>query len=114
MNNGELPISIFIDMSKAFDTIDHNILIHRLQHYGIRGIALDLFKDYLTNRTQCVYYKNNFSSLLKITCRVPQGSVLGSLLFLIYINDIHLSSTLLQLILFADDTNILYSNKSLD
>lgn len=114
IDNNETPISIFIDLSKAFDTLDHSILLRKLEHFGIRGIALKLFKDYLTNRSQQVSYKNALSTSLIIKCGVPQGSILGPLLFLIYINDLHRSSNILKFILFADDTTILYSNKSLD
>ena len=102
-----------MDLSKAFDTINHDILLYKLRNYGIRGTALSWFKSYLSNRQQYVFIDNNKSSMLNIRCGVPQGSILGPLLFLIYINDIMKSSSLISFILFADDTNILYSHKHL-
>jgi len=85
-----------------------------LEHYGIRGIALEWFKSYLSNRKQFVEYNNSKSSLKEITCGVPQGSILGPLLFLLYVNDISNVSKLLHFILFADDTNIFLSDHNLD
>jgi len=114
IDKNEIPISIFIDFSKAFDTLDHKILLEKLLHYGIQGVSYELFKNYLANRAQCVYYKNTYSDFLPITCRVSQGSVLGPILFLIYMNDINRSSSILTFILFADDTTILFSSNSLD
>ena len=77
-----------IDLHKAFDTLDHNILLKKLYIYGIRGTSFDLFKSYLSNRMQYVIHNGIMSSLNKIQCGVPQGSVLGSVLFLVYINDL--------------------------
>ena len=108
-DRNEYAIGIFIDLSKAFDTLDHSILLRKLYHYGIRGITHDWFASYLTNRKQYVSINNTDSSFESINCGVPQGSILGPLLFLIYINDIINCSKLLQFILFADDTNIFYS-----
>jgi len=99
-------LGLFIDLSKAFDTLDHAILIAKLEYDGVTGIALNWFRSYLSNRQQYVDYNGVQSSLLHILTVVPQGSILGPLLFLIYINDIINASKFLHLILFADDTNI--------
>ena len=107
-------MGLFIDLSKAFDTLDHTILIDKLEFYGIRGIALNWFKSYLKNRSQYVDYNGTQSTLLKIRTGVPQGSILGPLLFLIYINDIINASKYLHLILFADDTNVFFHHKDLN
>jgi len=114
LSNKEHTFGIFMDLSKAFDTINHEILINKLHNYGIRGTSLAWFKDYLKNRKQYVVYESEKSQELNITCGVPQGSILGPLLFILYINDIVKSSQLLTFIIFADDTNILYSHKDLN
>ena len=99
---------IFIDLRKAFDTVNHQILLQKLDHYGIRGSALIWFESYLDNRRQYVYFNGESSDLKSISCGVPQGSVLGALLFLLYINDLPNISSLLDFYLFADDTNLYY------
>ena len=111
IENKEYTIGVFLDLSKAFDTVNHNILLHKLEHYGIRGVALDWFKNYLSNRIQVVKYNSSRSDSLEIKCGVPQGSVLGPLLFLIYMNDIGKCSRLLSFISFADDTNLFLSHR---
>ena len=113
IDNNEYAVGIFLDLSKAFDTVDHNLLLNKLSYYGVRGIARDWFSSYLNNRTQYVNLNGTKSDLKRITCGVPQGSILGSLLFIIFINDIVKCSDILKFILFADDTNLFYSNANI-
>jgi len=113
VDNNEYTIGIFIDLSKSFDTFNHDILIKKLEMYGIRGIPNLLLRSYLENRKQYVNYNNVTSTLKPISCGVPQGSILGPLLFLLYINDMTSCCKYLQFLLFADDTNLFYSNSDL-
>src|SRR6218665_2774396 len=109
IDTSKFSIGIFLDLAKAFDTVDHTILIQKLEHYGVRGIPLyPWFKNYLDSRLQQVQCNGALSSLMPIKCGVPQGSNLGPLLFLLYINDLPNASKLLNIILFADDTNAFY------
>ena len=103
-----------MDFSKAFDTINHQILLRKLYKYGIRGTQLAWFSDYLVNRYQYVKIGNVESDLLRITCGIPQGSTLGPLLFTLYINDMPNCSNKLSFRIFADDTNVFCSNSSID
>ena len=112
IDSGKLAAGVFVDFQKAFDTVDHNILISKLEHYGIRGKFNDWFKSYLTNRKQCVSILGYESSYQPIKYGVPQGSVLGPLLFLIYINDLNHSIQFSDTFHFADDTNLLNINSS--
>ena len=107
-------LGIFIDLSKAFDTIDHRILLSKLNNYGIRGQALQLLRSYLTDRTQYVSILGQESEQLKVEFGVPQGSVLGPLLFLLYMNDILncYQGSDCKFVLYADDTNIFITGPS--
>jgi len=109
-----ITAGIFIDLKKAFDTVNHDILLRKLEHYGIRGVALEWARSYLSNRYQYVTINGINSEKRAIQCGVPQGSVLGPKLFLIYINDICHTSDLLKFILFADDTTILCSHDNIN
>ena len=111
-NSKHHSIAIFCDLRKAFDTVDHNILLKKLYNIGVRGVELQWFRDYLHNRKQFVKIDDSYSSLLQISLGVPQGSILGPLLFLLYINDLP-SCTLLKSFLFADDTTLIHSNPDL-
>ena len=113
IENGKYGCGIFIDLKKAFDTVNHKILLSKLEHYGIRGFLLKWFESYLTNRTQYVFLNGVSSDTMRMSCGVPQGSVLGPLLFLLYINDLPNISDKLKFFLFADDTNIYYESDNL-
>ena len=104
---------VFIDLKKAFDTVDHKILLHKLDHYGFHGVINKWFSSYLEGRTQMTQIGSIISKRENISCCVPQGSLLGPLLFLIYVNDIQESSNKLKFFLFADDTNAVYADKNL-
>ena len=114
LEKGEYVAGIFLDYSKAFDTVDHDIMLRKLCHYGIRGSALNWFSSYLSDRKQLVTYNDITSSTKVISCGVPQGSILGPLLFLIHINDLCNICKLTTPILFADDTNLFSSGTDVD
>ena len=111
MDSKSCAMGLFIDLAKAFDTVDHVILMKKLSHYGIRGEPLDLLQDYMNGRKQYVSCSGVNSSVRDICYGVPQGSILGPLLFLIYVNDMTHCSHILEFILFADDTNIFLTNR---
>lgn len=114
IDSGELAGALFIDLTKAFDSLNHSILETKLTAIGIVGPALTLIKSYLCNRQQAVYVRSTLSDFLTTNQGVPQGSILGPLLFLIYMNDLPLSVTNSLPFLYADDTTILATGKSID
>jgi hypothetical protein len=113
LHNNECLITIFLDFSKAFDTVDHSILLQKLEHFGFRGNTHSWLKSYLTNRKQYVCMSGEESSLCDVSIGVPQGSTLGPLLFLMYINDMYRSSDIMQAIHFADDTTLYHGGSDL-
>ncbi len=106
MDKMNTPISVFLDLSKAFDTLDHTILLEKLNFYGIVGVSHNLMSSYISNRKQYVEVDDTASDTLTLSTGVPQGSILGPLLFLIYINDIAAASKMFKFIIYADDTNL--------
>ena len=112
LDNKEIACGIFIDLKKAFDTVSHNILIKKLEYYGVRGKANRWFESYLTKRSQFVSIFDTNSSKITVEHGVPQGSILGPLLFLIYINDLHKAIKYSNVFHFADDTSLIFRHKS--
>ena len=113
LNKNKISLLLLIDFSKAFDMVDHNILLYKLQHYGIRGKTLKWLKSYLHERKQYVSINGTNSSSRSITYGIPQGSILGPLLFIIYINDIPEVDKLAKFILYADDANIIVTGNNM-
>ena len=106
LDDGNIGCGVFVDLQKAFDTVDHQILLAKLSHYGIRKVSNDWFKSYPSNRSQYVSISGYDSGLAAINCGVPQGSVLGPLLFLLYINNLNQAIKFCKVHHFADDTNL--------
>ena len=112
-DNDKYACAIYLDLKKAFDTVNHKILLEKLRHYGVRGIANNWFRTFLTGRTQYTTINDSESSILNILFGVPQGSVLGPLLFVLYINDLHNAVKHSLTFHYADDTNLLLISESL-
>ena len=113
IDNNLYSCGMFLDFSKAFDTVNHTILLKKMERYGIRGVSLQFFANYLANRQQYVQMGNTASAEQTMTCGIPQGSSLGPVLFLIYINDLPNCSSALTFRIFADDTNVFASARDL-
>ena len=112
IDQGRFTVGIFIDLAKAFDTVNHDILLAKISFYGIRELPYQWFASYLNNRKQYVSLDGVESQCAYVKCGVPQGSILGPILFLIYINDLNTVSHKLKNIMFADDTNLFVSERS--
>ena len=110
---GEYTLGVFIDLSKVFNTVNQ-VLIKKLQYYGIDGTAVEWFKSYRSNRKQYISSHDVSKNCLDIICRVLQGSILGPLLFVIYLSDLFKASNPLMEVIFADDTNLFLSHKDID
>ena len=113
-DKSEFTLGVFVDLSKALDTVDHQILLKKLEYYGIAGNNLGWFEKYLKNQQQFVSFEHNSTKKATVTCGVPQRSILGLLLFLLNVNDLHHASKVLNPIMFADDTNLFFSHSGID
>ena len=113
LDDGNIGFGVYVDLQKAFDTVDHQILLAKLNHYGIRGISNDWFRSYLSNHNHYVYINGYESGIAAIDCGVPQGSVLGPLLFLLYVNDLNQAIKFCKVHHFADDTNLFCLSNSI-
>ena len=112
LHNKLSTLAIYIDFSKCFDTLNRNVLLKKLEIYGIRGIPLQLFTSYLNERCQAVKVNNVISEVKSINSGVPQGSVLGPILYLIYVNELPNISDQFSTCLFADDTTLIFKNSN--
>ena len=111
---GKVLVGIFLDLKKAFDTVDHTIIVDKLFKYGIRGNIFNWFKSYLSNRKQYVNWQGRYSVIETVSCGVPRGSILGPLLFILYVNYLSKVSNKIVSILFVDDTTILFEGHHID
>ena len=112
-SQGKHTLGIFLDLSKAFDTVNHNILLEKLKAYGIQSENLKRFRSHLSNRKQFFLYDDFKTEVKIVKCGVPQGSIIGPLLFLIFVNDLSNSTRVLDPVLFADDTNLFCSDNNI-
>ena len=106
LDKGNTPLYIFLDLSKAFDTLNRKIMLHELEYYGVTGPSLQLLRSYLSDRKQYVEFENVISDSSNIKTGIPQGSILGPLLFVLHVNDISLASKIFTAIIYADDTSL--------
>ena len=113
LDEGNFACNIFVQLQKAFDTVEHDILFKKFGHYGVRGLANDWFKSYLSDRKQFALINDHSSNLACFLYGVPQGLILGPLLYLLYINDLNQAMKFCKVHRFADNTNLLHSNKSI-
>ena len=113
LDENKFVCGVFIDLQKAFDSVDHVILLSKLNHYGVKGVSYQWFKSYLTGKQQYTTIAHLKSDLRSINYGVPQGSVLGPILFLLYVNDLNQAIVHSKIHHFADDTNFLYASHSL-
>ena len=114
LDSGDIVIGVFLDLKKAFDTVNHKILLKKLYHYGIRGNLNKWFENYLPDRSQYVLFNGKTSDIRNVNCGVPQGSILGPLLFILYINDFSNVSDILFYVLFVDDSNVFLNGKDIN
>ena len=110
----EFTLGMFVDLSKAFDTVDHQILLKKLEYYGIARNNLRWFENYLKDQKQFISFEHNSTKKATVTCSVPQGSIIGPLLLLLYVNDLHHASKILNPVIFKDDTNHLFSHSDIN